>query len=227
LALVGATVGFVAVVAANLQPAAPETRLPGAYRLAALIERQQEENEKVRADVESVQTDLQRLREQLASGRAGVAGQVQQLGDAGLAAGTVGMRGEGFKVTLSDSTANTTPTGNLNDLVIHSQDVQAVVNAFWRSGAEAISVNGQRLVTTSAVLCVGNTLLINGTVHAPPYEVTGIGADREQFVDDELVQQVRADAQRFSLRFSVGREENVEIPAYSGPTANKYAQPTS
>ena len=53
----------------------------------------------------------------------------------------------------------------MNDLVIHSQDVQATVNALWRSGAEAVSINGQRLVGTSAVLCVGNTLLLHGLRH--------------------------------------------------------------
>jgi uncharacterized protein YlxW (UPF0749 family) len=70
--------------------------------------------------------------------------------------------------TPDDSSLRQLPTGNLNDLVIHSQDVQAVVNGLWKAGAEAVAINGQRLVSTSAVLCVGNTLLLNGTVHSPP-----------------------------------------------------------
>src|SRR5436189_127421 len=79
------------------------------------------------------------------------------LGIGGLAA----MRGPGLKVTLDDSKLDKPPAGNVNDLVIHSQDVQAVVNALWQAGAEAVAINGQRLVGTSAVLCVGNTLLLN------------------------------------------------------------------
>jgi len=95
------------------------------------------------------------------------------------------------------------PSGNLNDLVIHSQDVQAVVNALWRAGAEAVAINGQRLVGTSAVLCVGNTLLLNGTVHSPPYEIAAIGAGRDKFEDDRLVRRLHDDADAFGLRFSI------------------------
>ena len=87
-----------------------------------------------------------------------------------LDAGLVPMRGPGLQVTLDDSLLEEAPSGDINDLVIHSQDVQAVVNALWRRRRRsAIAINGQRLVSTSAVLCVGNTLLLNGTVHSPPY----------------------------------------------------------
>src|SRR5205814_4741992 len=122
--------------------------------------------------------------------QAGSAALDTQLQNAGLAAGLVAMRGPGLKVTLDDSKRVKAPTGNVNDLVIHSQDVQAVVNALWRAGAEAIAINGQRLVSTSAVLCVGNTLLLNGTVHSPPYVVVAIGAGMERFEADRLVRRL-------------------------------------
>ncbi len=91
--------------------------------------------------------------------------------------GLVAAEGPGLVVTLDDSTDEESPSGNLNDLVIHSQDVQAVANGLWAAGAEALAVNGQRVVPTSAVLCVGNTLLINGTVHSPPFRFTALGAN--------------------------------------------------
>ncbi len=56
-----------------------------------------------------------------------------------------------------------------DDLVVHQQDVQAVVNALWAGGADAVQVMDQRLLSTSAVRCVGNTLLLNGRVYSPPY----------------------------------------------------------
>lgn len=225
--LVGATVGFVAVVAVSLKPSAPEERLPGAYRLAALIQRQQDQNEQTQAEVEKLQAELQRTRQALASQQEGIASQNGAIQQANATAGLAGARGTGFTVTLNDSTLESSPTGNVNDLVIHSQDVQAVVNGMWQAGAEAISINGQRLIATSAVLCVGNTLLLNGTVHAPPYEVSAVGASRDQFLDDELVQKVRSDAERFSLRFSVSRDQTLELPAYSGATATNFARPAS
>jgi uncharacterized protein YlxW (UPF0749 family) len=225
--LAGATIGFVVVVAFRLQPTTPEERLPGAYRLAALIDRQQQQNDKTRTEVEKQQKELQATRQALSSQQAGITSQNHAIEQASTSAGLLPMKGTGFTVRLNDSTLESSPTGNMNDLVIHSQDVQAVVNALWQSGADAISINDQRLVATSAVLCVGNTLLLNGTVHAPPYDISAIGADREQFQDDDLVKKVRADAQRFSLRFSLSGTQSLDLPAYSGPTATKYAQPTN
>jgi uncharacterized protein YlxW (UPF0749 family) len=137
----------------------------------------------------------------------------------------VGMRGPGVRVALDDSVLDRAPTGNVNDLVIHSQDVQAVVNALWRSGAEAISINGQRLVSTSAVLCVGNTLLLNGTVHSPPYTVSAVGAVRDRFEADPLVERLHEDAKSYGLRFAVTRHDDVEVPAYQGATTLSYARP--
>ena len=132
-----------------------------------------------------------------------------------------------MRVTLDDSELDRAPTGNVNDLVVHSQDVQAVVNALWKAGAEAMAINGQRLVSTSAVLCVGNTLLLNGTVHSPPYTVSAVGAGKDRFEADSLVRRLHDDATTFGLRFSVARMDDVEVPAYRGATSLTYARPTA
>ncbi len=62
-----------------------------------------------------------------------------------------------------------------NQLVVHQSDLQAVVNALWAGGAEAMTIAGQRVIATSAVRCVGNTLLLNGEVFSPPFRVAAIG----------------------------------------------------
>jgi uncharacterized protein YlxW (UPF0749 family) len=131
-----------------------------------------------------------------------------------------------MRVELADSALKDSPSGDVNDLVIHSSDVQAVVNALWRSGAEAMSINGQRLVSTSAVLCVGNTLLLNGTVHSPPYVMSAVGADRNKFNEDALIIRLRRDAEDFGLKLSIRSVGNVNIPAYDGSAAPKYAKPS-
>jgi len=137
----------------------------------------------------------------------------------------VSVRGAGLKVSLDDSLLSSAPSGNVNDLVIHSQDVQAVVNALWRAGAEAMAINNQRLVGTSAVLCVGNTLLLNGTVHSPPYVVSAVGAVRDRFEADPLVRRLRSDAESFGLRVSVERADALVLPAFTGATTLRYARP--
>lgn len=217
--------GFLVATVARSRPADPESRLPEAYRLAALIERQQRNTVALRSQVEQLRRDVDRLVRAGASREEGAGARETQLRQANLLAGLVPVRGPGLKVTLDDSLLEAAPSGNVNDLVIHSQDVQAVVNALWRAGAEAIAINGQRLVGTSAVLCVGNTLLLNGTVHSPPYVISAVGAQRDRFDDDPLVRRLREDADAFGIRFAVARDDTIDIPAYKGSTALRYAKP--
>lgn len=216
---------FIAVVAVRGRPASPRVRLPRRYQLAALIERQRTAT----VDLEHQVADLRHQVDQLRAGsngsRASSDALEQQVRAAGLAAGLEAMRGPGVKVTLDDSTLDKAPSGNVNDLVIHSQDVQGVVNALWGAGAEAVAVNGQRVVGTSAVLCVGNTLLVNGSVYSPPYEVTALGASEDRFEEDHLVSRLHHDASSFGLRFSVSSDEHLKVAAFSGVTAPHFARP--
>lgn len=217
--------GFLLVTALSAEPASLEQRLPSRYRLADLIERQRNDNERLSEEVAILRAEMDDLRRRTEGTGTGAAVRESALSQAGLAAGVVPVEGPALKVTLADATAEAGPGTNVNDLVIHSQDVQAVVNALWRSGAEAIGINGQRLVSTSAVLCVGNTLLLNGTVHSPPYEVTAVGASRDRFDTDPLVRRLREDAETYGLRFTVERVGDAEIPAYAGTIGFRYAQP--
>ena len=224
VALVCIAIGFLGVTAARSHPASPEARLPRQYRLAALIQRQQRNAGDLRSEVE-------KLRNQVATASLGPDAATANSRAAAqrsseLAAGLIKVRGPGMRVELADSSLTDSPSGDINDLVIHSSDVQAAVNALWRAGAEAMAINGQRLVSTTAVICVGNTLLLNGTVHSPPYAISALGADRNKFEADELVQQLRTDAKNFGLHLSIRNVESVSIPAYDGSTSPQYARPS-
>lgn len=227
MALAFALLGFLAVTVVRTPSADPETRLTREYRLADLIERQQRSTGDLRRQVETLRAEVDSVRTTQAGGEAQAARREGQLTELGVAAGLVAVTGPGVRVTLDDSELDQAPTGNLNDLVVHSQDVQAVVNALWKAGAEAVAINGQRLVSTSAVLCVGNTLLLNGTVHSPPYTVSAVAAQRDRFEDDQLVRRLHDDASRFGLRFSVARVDDLEVPAYRGATTLSYARPAA
>ena len=93
--------------------------------------------------------------------------------------GLTAAQGPGITVKLDD--ASLPPDGvpvngtTYDDYVIHQQDVEGVMNALWRGGAEAMSVMDQRILATSAVRCVGNVLILNGQVFSPPYEIRAIG----------------------------------------------------
>jgi uncharacterized protein YlxW (UPF0749 family) len=219
---------FLAVLAFRTHPADPESRLPRRYRLADLIQRQQQVTAGLRRQVAELRAEVDTQRDAAAARSGGAAATTQRIDELSSMAGLTPLRGPGLKVTLDDSTLAEPPEGaNVNDLVVHSQDVQAVVNALWRAGAEAVAINGQRLVGTSAVLCVGNTLLLNGTVHSPPYVVSAIGASRDRFDADRLVKRLKAASTAFGLKVNVDRSAAVEVPGYRGATKLTFARPVS
>jgi uncharacterized protein YlxW (UPF0749 family) len=227
LAVGCALIGFVLVVMVRARPVDPQARLPEQLRLAGLINTEQGSVSRLRADAEKLRAQVDQAR-RAATGRQTGADQLdQQLGAVRDTAGLAAVEGAGLKITLDDSDQKPTPGEDPNDLVIHSQDVQAAVNAAWRAGAEAMSISDERLVTTSAVICVGNTLLINGTVLSPPYVISAIGANRTKFESDSLVRILHQDASAFGLRFSVTREDHLRLPAYDGAVGLRYARPQS
>jgi uncharacterized protein YlxW (UPF0749 family) len=139
------------------------------------------------------------------------------------AAGLVPMRGPALKVTLDDAPraddGSLPSDANPDDLVVHQQDVQAVVNALWAGGAEAMELMDQRVISTSAVRCVGNTLILQGRVYSPPYVVTAIGdivRMRRALDESPEVQLYREYVNSFGLVYEVRELRNPLIPAYEG-----------
>ena len=91
--------------------------------------------------------------------------------------GLTALSGPGVEVTLNDAPRRSGRpiVTDPDDLVVHQQDLQSVVNALWSGGAEAVTLMGQRIVSTSAVRCVGPTVILHGRVYSPPYRVAAVG----------------------------------------------------
>lgn len=139
------------------------------------------------------------------------------------AAGLVPVVGPGLQVSMSDAPRDADgnyPTGvDPDDLVVHQQDVQSVVNALWAGGAEAMMIMDQRVLTTSAVRCIGNTLLLQGRTYSPPFVVTAIGdaAGMQAALDREPgVQLLLQYVDKYKLGYDVKIVDPVELPAYEG-----------
>jgi uncharacterized protein YlxW (UPF0749 family) len=141
--------------------------------------------------------------------------------------GLTAVRGPGVEVVLDDSAG--APAGvhvDPNELVVHQSDLQAVVNALWAGGAEAMTIAGQRVIATSAVRCVGNTLLLNGEVFSPPFRVAAIGPSatmQEHLASSPGVKLFRQAAGYYGLGYTVETNGNLDLPAYSGPITLSYA----
>jgi uncharacterized protein YlxW (UPF0749 family) len=138
-------------------------------------------------------------------------------------AGFTALKGPGVTVVLNDSSRRPNEGGknapDNDDLVVHQQDVQAVVNALWAGGAEAMSIMDIRVISTSAVRCVGNTLLLHGQMFSPPFKITAIGeptAMHQALESSEGVQQFRDAVADFGLGYQETVEGNVTVRAYDG-----------
>jgi uncharacterized protein YlxW (UPF0749 family) len=139
-----------------------------------------------------------------------------------LAAGTEAVRGPVVQVSLTDAAnvPDPLPEGfSVDDYVVHQQDVQAVVNALWQGGAEAMMLMDQRVISTSAVRCVGNTLILQGRVYSPPYVITAMGdpmALKAALDTSPSVSIYRQYVDAVGLGYDVRTQPEQTFPAYAG-----------
>lgn len=149
-------------------------------------------------------------------------------------AGTQKIKGKAVTVTLDDAPPNATaklpgyPEPQPDYLVIHQQDLQAVVNALWKGGAKGIKVMDQRLISTSAVRCVGNTLILQGRVYSPPYKIQAVGDPgklKQALADSKAIQNYMVYVNVYGLGWNVADDGTVTLPGYSGTVDLQYAKP--
>lgn len=144
-------------------------------------------------------------------------------------AGLTAVRGPAVSVTLTDAPSDVSPQGVDEDLlVVHQQDIQAVVNAMWRGGAEAMTIQGVRVVSTTGVKCVGNTVVLHGVPYAPPYTIVAIG-DHQQLEaaldSSEEITIYKQYVKAYRLGYRQQVLEDVTMPGFEGATDNEYAEP--
>ncbi|MFJ8578871.1 DUF881 domain-containing protein [Micromonospora sp. NPDC093277] len=146
------------------------------------------------------------------------------------AAGFTALTGTGITVELNDAARRPDqplPKGASNDdLVVHQGDVQAVVNALWAGGAEAMSIMDVRVLSTSAVRCVGNTLLLHGRVYSPPFKIVAIGdpgALQKALAASEGVRVFKEAADHYQLGYKE-TVTTVTVPAFEDSTALQSAK---
>ncbi len=181
-------------------------------------------------ELADLQSRVERLTEQAASRNSDVAA-AQAAGNAGaVSAALVPLTGPGLVITLDDAPQR--PDGALpvdarpDDLVIHQSDVQAVVNAVWAAAADGVAIMDERLIATSAVRCVGNTLLLQGRPYSPPFLIAAIGdidAVRRQLAASPEVAVLQQAVDDFGLTFEVRPVPRLTLPAYDGPLALEHA----
>jgi uncharacterized protein YlxW (UPF0749 family) len=152
----------------------------------------------------------------------------EQLADQASSAGFTAVTGSAVTVTLDDAPASITADGLDPDLlVVHQQDIQAVVNALWGGGAEAMTIQGQRVISTTAVKCVGNTVVLHGIPYAPPYVVSALGDPdrlRAALAGSPALQIYQQYVAAYGLVYDERAVARADFPAHQGSLDLQYAR---
>jgi uncharacterized protein YlxW (UPF0749 family) len=207
-----------------------EIRRGDAPRLVDLVRREQSEVDRLNAERDRLANAIDSTHGR--SSDTALAAMLRRSAELAGDAGLDPVHGPGLIVTLNDAQRDANGRfprdASPDDLVVHQQDIQAVLNALWSAGAEAVQMQDQRIIATSAPRCVGNTLLLNGRTYSPPYTITAIG-------DANAMQAALAAAplvilyKQYVVRFGLGYTEqvgpDVRIAGYSDPVRMHSAQP--
>ncbi|MFD8600187.1 DUF881 domain-containing protein [Kitasatospora sp. NPDC059646] len=213
----------VTVGAVNTQEAAPVL----AQERDALVSRVNEANKAADALQRQVEQDRAKVDEAQA--------QALQSDDGGLArlaaqAGTGAITGPGVKLVIEDASGTGTG-GNVSDPRnaegfgnkgrVQDHDLQYAVNGLWLAGAEAVSVNGQRLTALSAIRAAGDAILVDNRPLVPPYTLLAIGDGprlAQAFQDNEAGHYLKVIQDSYGIRSSVSAQKSLTLPAAAGVT---------
>lgn len=177
-------------------------------------------------ELASLNADIERLT--TASDDADVAEQQARSAALEDPTGLSDVSGAGLRVVLDDAPRDQEVLGlDLNALVVHQQDIQAYVNALWAGGAEAVTIQGQRIIATTAIKCVGSTVVLDGVPYVPPYVIEAVGdpVRLQQGVDASPSANLYAQyAERYGLGLQIESLTDVTAPAYAGTVTLRHAR---
>ena len=128
-------------------------------------------------------------------------------------AGLTEVSGEGVTVTMNDSSNK--GGGDMNAYLVHAEDLLSVVNELYAAGAEAVSINGQRMVGGSAISCAGSIVMVNGVRVAAPFEIKAVG---DPAVLDSALRfpgGVVDSLSPWGIEISIRKESAVTVSAYT------------
>lgn len=197
--------------------------------LPDIIRETNQSNNRMTKEVAELTVEVEQLTRDGAPGNAVVQGLEQKADALGVSAGRTAVQGPAVEVELDDSDLKSDrlpPGRTVDDIVVHQQDVQAVVNAFWAGGAEAMMIQDQRIIATSAIRCVGNTLILQGRVYSPPYRIRAIGDPdrlRDILGQSPEVQIYQEYVKAVGLGYEVTTHDRLEFPAYAGSITPEFA----
>jgi len=140
-------------------------------------------------------------------------------------AGITAVVGQGLTVTINDSERAAAAADDPAVFIVHDEDILKIVNVLRAAGAEAISVNGQRLLATSEIHCAGPAVSVNNTRIAAPFIVTAIGDNKALESALRMRGGIIETLSYFGIEIEVRLQEKVVVPGFTRPLRFEWAEP--
>ena len=200
--------------------------------LASVVRAERDETNELTAEVQELNTEVETLSTRL--GDRSVTKAQDEIAELVDPAGLTEKIGPGVQVVLDDAPEESRLAyeGDPNDLVVHQQDIQAVANAMWEAGATAVTIQGQRLISTTGIKCEGNQVTLHGVPYSPPYVIVGVG-DQAAISAGLITDPILATYRDYTLipggsvTWDVSMVERAVAPAYEGLLDLTWATPMS
>lgn len=228
LVFVIGVLGFLAAIAFNTTMGLADERPERASDLVGVVRDMEHQRNELESRLGELRSNMDELEREAAEDSGVRDSYSRELEQVRRAAGLSAVRGPGVEVTLGDG-VDVAPGADPNDYLIHDTDIAAVVNALLAGGAEAVEVNGERVVATTPIRCAGTTILVNATRLGSPYTIRAIGdgAVLEQAVSSDPVAGLLFTAYKtqFGLQVSVTQVAEVDVVPYRGTLRPRYLAP--
>ena len=224
-----AVVGFVGAMQWNSSLARNEFTTSAQQVLAAQVVELEAEQADLRAQIAVAEGEVRQFQEESASSSVVLEDLNRQLAAARLGVGLTAVRGPGVIVEIADSKRIVPQGENPANFVVLVDDLRDIVAALWASGAEAISINGERLVATSSIYGVGAAVLVNTAFLSPPFRIEAIGSNGllDRFHGHPaFLGRVAQRIDFFGLEFASQAAGELTLPAFVGTTRFRWAVPT-
>ena len=191
--------------------------------LRAEVLKYKEKSDNKQKDLEKAEEKLEQERESSTKNDGELQSKEEEITEGNKITGLTEVTGAGVIVTLTDSKKDISSSLNPSDLIVHDLDVLSVINELKNAGAEAISINDQRLTPNSGIVCGGNIIDINGEKVGAPFIIKAIGLP-EQLAALNRPGGYLAKLKEYSIGVELKKSNKITIPKYTGTITYKYAK---
>ena len=228
MALALGALGFVAAAQWNSEVQRTSYTTNAQQTLAEQAVVLEEEQELLQAQLAGVEAELAEIQAASEGSQTALAEVNEELAETRLAGGLTAVTGPGVIIEIADS-RRVLPVGeNPANYIVLADDVRDLVAALWHAGAEAVAINGERLVATTSIYGVGSSVLVNTAFLSPPFrlEAVGPGQLEERFrVEPAYLGRVAQRIDAFDLEFAIVSSAELRLPAFVGSTGLRWAVP--